>query len=133
MWTPKLAAALAGAGLALAPVLVTAGPALAHGTSKVTVRISDPTPTSGQTFVLRGRLTLEGADAPGHTVKVQTYRNGQYRPIQGARVVTDSEGRYRVRLILQTKGVRDLRVVGVAGGHHTNAYHRFVVEVQPGR
>lgn len=133
MWIRKLVATSASAGLLLAPGLLAANPAQAHGTSKITVRISDPTPVAGQTFVLRGRFTLGGADAAGHTVKVQTYRNGHYRQIDGARVTTDSEGRYRVRLILLTRGVRDLRVAGVAGGHHSNTYHRFVVEVQPHR
>lgn len=119
---------LAALVLALGGLVPAVGAAAAPG-SKITVRISDPTPTAGESFVLRGRFTHAGAAAPGHKVKVQTYRNGRWSMISGGRVVTSSDGRYRVRLILRAEGVRDLRVVGVSDGHHRNAYTRFVVEV----
>jgi len=46
------------------------------------------------------------------TVRVQTYRNGGWEPIRGAVVRTGENGRYRVRVVLQSGGDRDLRVVG---------------------
>ena len=46
-----------------------------------------------------------------------------------ARVTTRIDGSYRVRVVLNVRGVRDLRAVGIAGDGHRNSYARFVVEV----
>lgn len=129
MWMRRVSSAVLDTVVLLVAGLVPSASAIAPAGSKITVRISDPTPASGQTMVLRGRYLLAGSPAAGHKVKVQTYRNGGYDTISGATVLTRSDGRYRVRLVLQARGVRDLRAVGVAGGHRENSYHRFVVEV----
>jgi hypothetical protein len=126
----KVAGAVVAAGV-MSCVAVTASPsALAHGDgSEITVRADDYTPQSGQTFVLRGRFSEDGRPARGEKVRLQSYRQGWHN-ITGAVVTTDSDGRYRMRVILSVKGVRDLRVKGVSsdGDHH--AFRRFVVEVQ---
>jgi hypothetical protein len=96
----------------------------------ISVRVSDSTPASGQQFVARGSLVIGGRPAPAHTVKVQTLLGGQWKPIAGARVTTDADGRYRVRLILSTKGDRVLRVVGLGrGADEKTERKRFTVRV----
>jgi hypothetical protein len=103
--------------------------AVAHGDgSQITVRANDYTPQSGQTFVIRGQFLHEGKPARGAKVRLQSYRRS-WSNITGAVVTTDSDGRYRMRVILSVEGVRDLRVKGVStdGDHH--AFKRFVVEV----
>lgn len=97
--------------------------------SSITVRVSDHTPDAGQAFVLRGRYRHHGAVAAGHTVRVQTYADGRWSNIVGARVQTRADGTYRLRLILEVHGVRDLRVKGVAGGAERASFRRFVVQV----
>ena len=57
-------------------------------------------------------MASEGHALSGATVRVQTYRNGDWAPVRGAVVKTGSDGRYRVRVILESGGDRDLRVVG---------------------
>lgn len=95
----------------------------------ITVRVSDRTPASGQQFIVRGRLDVGGRPGVGKPVTVQTWRAGHWEPIRGARVTTNSEGRYRVRLILQAKGERLLRVSSVIEkGFHTER-QRFTVRV----
>jgi len=80
--------------------------------SRITARASDATPASGQQLVLRGVLRSEGAGVSDATVRVKTYRNGEWVRLRGAVVSTNDEGRYRVRLVLSMKGDRRLRVVG---------------------
>jgi hypothetical protein len=98
------------------------------GASSITAHPSDPTPQLGGEFVIRGQYLDHGGSAVDHAVKVQTYRKGEWLNIAGAKVATDSEGRYRVRVVLFVRGVRDLRVVGIGDGDRT--YHRLVVEVR---
>lgn len=111
-------------GATVAPAL-----ALPRGDSTISVRVSDYTPKSGQVFVVRGRYTHDGSVAAGHTVRLQTYGQGRWANITGARVTTRSDGTYRLRVILSARGVRDLRMVGLAGDGHRNTFHRFVVQV----
>lgn len=125
---------LALAALLTATLALGSGAGLAtaqrHGPSSITSRVDDPTPAVGEAFVVRGNYVFEGLPADAHTVKVQTYRNGHWTGIEGARVTTHVDGDYRVRVILFIRGVRDLRVVGVSGtADHPNSYDRFVVEV----
>jgi hypothetical protein len=134
----RTAAAVGAVSLAAAAsVGLGAGPSaadragLAHhahyATASITAHPSDDTPQVGQQFVVRG--VYDGPGARAHDVKIQTFRNDQWLNLDGARVATRSDGSYRVRVILNIRGVRDLRAVGIAGDGHKNSYARFVVEV----
>lgn len=110
------AVAAASTALVLALPVDTAG-AATRPASRITVHTSDPTPRSGQEFVLTGRLTAPTGRALGDgVVRVQTLRGGEWTNLTGARVTTGSDGRYRVRVILSQRGERDLRVVGDPAG-----------------
>ena len=98
-------------------------------TSSITAHVTDSTPASGQTFRVFGRFTINGRLAVGHLVKIQELRNNTWLPLKGAQIRTNSEGRYRLRLILSLKGRNVLRAVGVTQKGHRNAYRRFVVTV----
>jgi len=125
-----LVAAIAAASALLLSIVAAAPAASARGgESRITVRADDYTPQRGETFVIRGRYQHDGRPARGHKVRLQTYRQGWHN-LAGAVVTTDSDGRYRMRVILFVHGVRDLRVMGVSTDAHRNSFHRFVVEVQ---
>jgi hypothetical protein len=122
----------AAAVVALAPLALAAAPAQACGgcdDGDITVRVSDTTPASGQQFIARGKLTMGGLPAADHVVRVQTFRGGEWVAISGARVTTNEDGKYRVRLILSMKGKRVLRVVGVGQGDEPTERQRFTVRV----
>jgi hypothetical protein len=95
----------------------------------ITVRSSDPTPRSGQTFRIRGRFVDSGDPARNQLVRVQAHRNRHWVALPGARVRTHADGGYRMRLILSQRGERLLRVVGMDQGPGPNAYERFSVRV----
>jgi hypothetical protein len=124
--------ALAAVAVA-APLVAFAGPAQAcYGgcdDSTITVHVSDDTPASGQQFIARGRLIMGGLPAADHVVRFQTYRNGSWEPIKGAHMLTDSDGKYRMRLILSQTGHRVLRAVGVGEGDEPTQRERFSVTV----
>lgn len=103
---------VAGASVVgLAPT--TAAAAAAARNSTITVRASDHHEVDpGEQFVLRGRMSSQGHAVPGATVRVQAFRDRGWHPLSGAVVRTNSDGRYRVRVVLQSGGDRDLRVVG---------------------
>lgn len=105
------AALAAGASvIALAPTTAVAAEAR---NSTITVRASDHREVDpGEQFVLRGRMSSQGHAVRGATVRVQAFRDGGWEPLSGAVVQTGSDGRYRVRVVLQSGGDRDLRVVG---------------------
>lgn len=111
------------AGMAATPAQ-----AVSDSDTRITVRVSDETPASGQTFRIRGRFIEDGSPAINQPVKAQTRRDGQWVPLRGARIHTNDEGRYRMRLVLSQRGKRLLRVVGVADTG-ANAYQRFTVRV----
>jgi hypothetical protein len=67
-------------------------------------------PASGQTFRVRGAVESQGQGIPA-TIVVKTLRNGAWVPLAGASMHTDRSGRYTIRLILDAKGARQLRVV----------------------
>ena len=131
MLTHRLTRLARAAVAAITLLAVVSAPAEAqrHGASSVTARVPNPTPAVGEEFIVRGRYLLDGAPAAGHDVKVQTYRNRHWLDLDGARVAVRSDGRYRVRVILFVRGVRDLRVVGLAGPGYPNSFDRIVVEV----
>ena len=125
-----LAAGALAVGTLTAGAVATAGPATAvDRRAAITAHPSDSTVQSGEQFVVRGRFTIDGHAAGGRTVKIQAEVGGDGRPISGARVQTQSDGTYRVRLILSTRGDRDLRAVGVAPQGIRNAYRAFDVWV----
>lgn len=95
--------------------------------SRITVRSSDYDVASGEQFRLRGRLTSEGDPVPDATVRVKTFRNGEWVRLEGAVVSTNEEGRYGVRVILQMKGERRLRVVGNPKGDDIATARRDLV------
>ena len=93
----------------------------------ITAHPSDHTPRVGEEFAVRG--VYDGPGPRAHDVKIQTFRNDRWLDLDGARVTTRSDGSYRVRVVLNIRGVRDLRAVGIAGGGRPNSYKHFVVEV----
>ena len=128
----RSAVGLVGAAVALAPAVAFAPSALAGGGcgggfNLLTANVSDKTPASGEQFIVRGKLVEMGMTGKDHAIRVQTYLNGGWQPI--ARVRTDQDGKYRVRVILSTPGQRILRVVAPAGSNEDNQHTRFVVRV----
>ena len=108
------AAASVAVGATLASVPAAQAVA-AEPRSQITVRSSDYEVQPGEQFILRGRMTVDGLPLDDARVRVQSYRDG-WENISGAVVSTNSEGRYRVRVILFAGGDRDLRVVGNPAG-----------------
>jgi hypothetical protein len=96
-----------------ATALVAAPPAQSAtlARSRVTVSASDSTPASGQTFRLSGAVWSNGSKVPA-TIRVKTLRNGQWVQLPGAVMQTNRSNQYRIRIVLQKKGKRQLRVVG---------------------
>lgn len=80
-------------------------------TSRVTVHSTDYTPASGETFRLYGAVWSEGARVPA-TIRVKTYRHGEWVQLPGAVMETNRYDRYRIRIILRMRGERLLRVIG---------------------
>lgn len=111
MNTARRAVATA-ATLAVAATLVAAAPAQSTTTtpSKVSVSTTDSTPASSQTFRLSGAVRSEGVKVPA-TIRVKTYSNGHWVQLKGAVMQTNRDNTYRMRIILQMKGERLLRVV----------------------
>lgn len=95
----------------------------------LTVHVSDSTPASGEQFVVRGKLDFFGMSSADYVVKVQTHRGGSWEPIKGARVLTDDDGHYRLRLVLGHVGTRQMRVVAVGKMGDPNMHDRFHVTV----
>lgn len=95
--------------------------------SRITVRASDHNPDQGEQFRLRGRMLSEGRPVSGVRVRVQTYREGGWKRLEGAVVTTDHEGRYRVRVILFQDGDRDLRVVANPPGDDIRTARGYTV------
>lgn len=117
----------ATAALPLAAGLL-ASPAEAAGSpNRITASVTDSTPASGQEFRVRGKLSRDGDPIAGHTVQVQTLRDGSWSNLTGAHVETSDTGRYNLRVILGQTGERTLRVVGKVPGR--NPHQRFVVTV----
>ena len=125
MFTAGRAVATVGAVAATA-TLVVETPALSTTLtpSKVSVSTTDSTPASGQTFRLSGAVSSEGHQVPA-TIHVMTYRNGHWVQVSGATMQTNRDNAYRIRIVLQMKGKRQLRVVadpaaaGISNSHAT--------------
>lgn len=110
--TARRATAMLGT-FAAATSLVAMSPAQSAtlAPSRVTVHSTDYTPASGQTFSLYGAVWSEGARVPA-TIRVKTFRNGAWVQLRGAVMETNRFNRYRIRIVLQMKGERLLRVIG---------------------
>lgn len=128
--TARLLAATAGLVLA---GTAAGSAATAEGSARITARASQDVVEPGETVVIRGLFTIAGDPAAAHAVKVQTGYVGNWQTLQGARVRTGADGRYRVRIVLYAKGVRDLRVVGVVPGPRDEAFDRVTLLVKPDR
>jgi hypothetical protein len=119
----------------LAPAMLVAGTVQAADASttttasSITVQSSDLTPASGQTFYVSGVFVDQGVAADHEPVKVQRLFQGTWSTLTGAVVRTTSDGRYQLRVILQTTGVRELRVVGVTAGSAHDTFKRFTETV----
>jgi hypothetical protein len=88
--------------------------------STVKVRTTDDTPASGETFRLKGAAWSEGERVPA-AIRVQAWRNGEWVQLHGARMHTNSDDLYNMRIILQQKGERTLRVVANPDGDDIKA------------
>lgn len=108
----RRATALIGAVAATAS-LVAVSPAQSATltTSRVTVQSTDYTPASGETFRLYGAVWSDGARVPA-TIRVKTYRHGEWVQLPGAVMETNRYDRYRIRVVLRMRGERLLRVIG---------------------
>ena len=115
----------------VAPLAFIVGPAQASSTpaSTITAVADDSTPASGQTFHVTGLFVAQGVPADHMVVKMQAMIGDTWVPLTGAKMVTHSDGTYTMRLILQTKGDRELRAVGVVPGPARDAFKRFEVTV----
>jgi hypothetical protein len=115
----------------IAPLALIASSAQAVNTpaSTISAKPSDNTPGSGQTFDVSGLFMAQGMPADHLVVRVQSLTGGQWVQLTGATMHTTSTGTYQMRVILQAKGVRDLRAVGVVPGPANDAFKAFTVTV----
>ena len=111
--TTRRATAVVGAVAAATCLAAVSAPAQSAtlAPSRVTVQTTDSTPASGQTFRLSGAVQSEGVRVPA-TIRVQTFRKGAWVQLRGAVMETNRFNRYKIRIILQMKGERQLRVIG---------------------
>ncbi|MFB9312268.1 hypothetical protein [Nocardioides plantarum] len=120
----RLAAATLVATLVPVGALGLASTADAATASRITVTTSDSSVSSGEQFVLSGRLSTPGV------VRVQTREGSTWKAVNGAVVDTRSDGTYRVRVVLGHTGDRTLRVVGdptAAGVSNSQAWIHVLV------
>lgn len=93
--------------------------------SRVTAVTTDATPAAGQEIRLSGAVWSVGDRVPA-TVRVKAWRDGEWVQLPGAVVRTSFADRYHVRVVLQTKGERRLRVVGDPHADDIAKAHRVV-------
>jgi hypothetical protein len=108
----RLATAVVGT-LAATAALAGVAPAatVAPTASHVTATPSTTTPASGETFRVAGAVLTGDTRVPA-TIHVKTWRNGQWVQLRGAVMHTNRDNAYTMRVVLQMKGERQLRVVG---------------------
>lgn len=132
---PVRRTAIAGAAAAIAASLLVAAPAVAEepAPSRMTAIPSKFQVDPGEQFVVRGRMLSQGEPVVGAPVRVRTWSDeGRFVDIEGARVKTNSEGRYRVRIVLYRKGDRLLKVIGnPAGDDIATARRNILMQVGP--
>ena len=129
----KIGAAALLAVVPLTALAATAGAANATTEgpqAKITAQVSDKTPAAGQAFTVSGKFTIGGKAAGEEVVKVQAKQpNGKWKALPGAKELSSSKGTYNIKVILNAKGQRDLRVVGVGLSTLPNGYQTFGVNV----
>jgi 5-hydroxyisourate hydrolase-like protein (transthyretin family) len=76
-----------------------------------------------------GLFTAQGKPADHLVVKMQILNGDSWAQLTGAKMRTLSNGAYTMRVILQAKGERTLRAVGVVPGPARDAFKRFEVTV----
>ncbi|UYM05159.1 peptidase associated/transthyretin-like domain-containing protein [Solicola gregarius] len=118
--------------LALAAPLLVSGPANADYEASLTIHATDTTVHSGQQFRVHGKFLFgSGAPIKHRMVRVQTKSpDGHWSNIKGAKLRTNSEGRYRIRVILSRKGVRTLRVKAHGPGPTTSPMWSKAIKVR---
>ncbi len=136
MFNSKIAAVAVLAAIPVTVLGATAGAAFATVTASggpqavISAHVSDGTPASGQAFHVSGTFTEGGKPAGEEVVKVQAkQQNGTWKTLPGARELTSSKGVYNVEVILNARGSRELRVVGVGLDTLPNALQTFAVTV----
>jgi hypothetical protein len=109
----RLATAVVGT-IAATTALTGVAPAatVAPTASHVTATPSTTTPASGETFRVRGAVLTDKDVRVPATIHVKTWRNGRWVQLRGAVMHTNRDNGYHMRIILQMKGERQLRVVG---------------------
>lgn len=125
----RRSAALVAVAAAAPVALIATSAQAATAPSSITVKASDTTPASGQTFTVGGLFTAQGKPADHLLVKVESLSKGVWTPLTGAQVDTTSTGTYQLRVILDAKGVRQLRVQGIVPGPARDAFKAFTVTV----
>ncbi len=129
MISRRVAGAIAVA--VVAPLTFAAVPAQATQTraSSITAVPDNDKPASGQTFHVNGLFLDQGKPANHEVVKIQALEAGNWVQLTGAQMLTRSDGTYTMRLVLQAKGERELRAVGIVPGPARDAFKRFEVTV----
>jgi hypothetical protein len=134
MTSTKIAAAVLVAAIPFATVVATAGVDSASAATapqaKISANVSDKTPASGTAFRVSGAFTENGKAAAGQVVKIQAQqKNGSWQVLTGAHQRTTTQGTYQLKVILNVKGARQLRAVGVGVGNEPHAFQKFTVSV----
>jgi hypothetical protein len=130
MFYNKFGAALLVAALPLAGLVAAeAAHATAAPQASITIQASDKTPASDQAFTVSGAFTENNKAASNHVVEIQTLRGSTWQALAGAQERTNAQGRYQLKVVLDSKGQRTLRVVGIGTGSQRNAHHNLSVTV----
>lgn len=122
--------ATAAAGLLATPLALAAPASASDAPYRVTARVSQSVVHSGDVFAVRGKYVYLGRLVKGGHVQVQMKRDGRWRNVRGAKVVTNRHGRYRVRLSLSQVGKRRLCVLAWQDNTQGVAVKRFAVTVR---
>ena len=121
------------AAAALATPILVSGPAAHAGyDAHVTIHATDQRVQSGEQFRVHGKY-LFGDNTPvrNRMMRVQTKKaNGNWVRVKGAKLRTNSKGRYRIRVALSRKGLRKLRVRAQGPGPHAAPLHSRVIRVR---
>lgn len=126
----RAAVATTVATLFLTPALAVTSSAQSSGMPyRVSAKTASTTVTAGHTFAVHGRYFYLGRKVDGGHVKVQAKTNGRWVDVKGARVVTNADGRYRVRLSLSKLGTRRLSVLAWQDNKQGVAIKNFTVTV----
>lgn len=99
---------VSGAVVASVPAAQAAG----QVKTNTTVSSTDYEVRSGQSFYLRGRVTVRDNPLENANVRIKAYSSANgWSNLPGAMERTNSVGRYRIEVILNAQGFRKLRAV----------------------